>query len=153
MGCKWGAKRVDILRLLGEFVMAIKETTRNKGRAKQELEILYQISQAMAHQHGITDLLDTVLDILENEFGLSRGTLTLRRADSDIFDIEASRGLSSQERQRGRYKLGEGVTGMVAQTGRPELVPDISRNPNFLNRTKTRTSKKTAFLCVPIIHQ
>jgi Nif-specific regulatory protein len=133
--------------------MPIKETARNKGRAKQELEILYQISQAMAHQHGITDLLDTVLDILENEFGLSRGTLTLRRADSDIFDIEASRGLSEQERQRGSYKLGEGVTGLVAQTGQPELVPDISRNSNFLNRTKTRTFKKAAFLCVPIIHQ
>jgi len=134
-------------------LMPIAETTRNKSRSKQELEILYQISQAMSHQHGITDLLDTVLDILENELGLSRGTLTMRRADSDIFDIEASRGLSERERRRGSYKLGDGITGMVAQSGKPELVPDISKNLNFLNRTKTRTTGKTAFLCVPIIHR
>jgi len=133
--------------------MPITKTTRNISRAKQELEILYQISQAMAHQHDITDLLDTVLDILENEFGLSRGTLTLRRPDSDIFDIEASRGLSSQEQQLGSYKLGEGITGAVAKSGKPELVSDISKNKNFLNRTQTRTTAKTAFLCVPIIHQ
>jgi Nif-specific regulatory protein len=133
--------------------MLITETTRNKSRSKKELEILYQISQAMSHQHGVTDLLDTVLDILESEFGLSRGTLTLKRADSDVFDIEASRGLSEKERQLGSYKPGDGITGRVAQSGKPELVPDISKNPNFLNRTKTRTTEKTAFLCVPIIHQ
>ena len=131
----------------------MEKTALTRSRAEKELEILYRISQAMAHQHGIADLLDNVLDILENEMGLSRGTLTLRRADSDIFEIEASRGLSAKERQRGSYKLGDGITGAVAESGQPALVPDISQNANFLDRTRTRQAEKLAFICVPIVHQ
>ncbi|TFH14582.1 MAG: GAF domain-containing protein [Lentisphaerales bacterium] len=122
-------------------------------RAKVELDILYRISQALAHQHDIPALLNEVLDIMETEMGLSRGTLTLRHPDSDIFTIEASRGLSAEEKVRGRYKLGEGITGRVAKTGRAELVPDITKDPHFLDRTRVHQQKQVAFMCVPIVHQ
>jgi Nif-specific regulatory protein len=133
--------------------MGVKSLARNRSRAEQELETLYRISQAMAHQHGIADLLDVVLDVLDSEMGLPQATLTLRRLDSDIFEIQASRGLSAKERQRGSYELGEGVTGTVAQTGQPALVPDISKDPNFLDRTQAHKADRVAFLCVPIVHQ
>jgi len=123
------------------------------SRQELELGILYRISQAMAHQHDVSALLNEVLDIMETEMGLSRGTLTLRRPDTDVFEIEASRGLSVDERKRGRYSLGEGVTGRVARDGRPALVPDISKDPEFLDRTGSRRESKLAFLCAPIIHQ
>ena len=41
----------------------------------------------------------------------------------------------------------------VAETGRPHVIEDISRDSRFLNRTRTRKSgEKVAFICVPIIH-
>ncbi len=49
--------------------MQTESLKRNQSRAEQELETLYRISQAMAHQLGISDLLDNVLDILETEMG------------------------------------------------------------------------------------
>ncbi|MCK5804406.1 MAG: sigma 54-interacting transcriptional regulator [Lentisphaeria bacterium] len=129
-------------------------TRANKdNRAEREMGILYRVSHAMAHQHDVSSLLNEVLDILETDMGLSRGTLTLRRPGSDVFIIEASRGLSKKERERGQYELGEGVTGQVAASGQPRLVPDISADPSFLNRTKTRRKERIAFLCVPIISQ
>ncbi|MFC1498082.1 sigma 54-interacting transcriptional regulator [Verrucomicrobiota bacterium] len=129
------------------------EKTYNEKRGRIELEIIYKISQAMAHKHDIPALLNEILDIMETEMGLSRGTLALRRQDSDIFVIEASRGLSAEERKRGQYKLGEGITGRVAKSGKTYLVPDITKDPNFLDRTKSRKDEKIAFLCAPIIHQ
>ncbi len=122
-------------------------------RAEQELAVLYKISQTMAHQDDVSILLNNVLDILEVDLGLSCGTLTLRRPDSDVFVIEASHSLSESERRRGQYKLGEGVTGRVAQTGKPMIVADISKDASFLNRTRTRRDGRTAFICVPIISQ
>lgn len=122
-------------------------------RQTLELEILYRISQTMAHRHEVAELLNEVLDIMENEMGLSRGTLTMRRPDTDIFEIEASRGLSEAEMKRGQYQLGEGITGRVAQTGEPALIGDITKDPNFLDRTRSRRQQRVAFLCVPIIHQ
>lgn len=107
----------------------------------------------MIHQHDIPGLLKEVLDILETEMGLSHGTLTLRRPDTDIFVIEASHGLTDREKRRGQYKLGEGITGRVAKTGKPLVVPDVTKDSDFLNLTKNRKNRPAAFLCAPIVHQ
>ena len=91
--------------------------------------------------------------ILEQEMGVLRGTLTLRKADRDILNIEASWWTTDREMQRGQYELGEGITGRVAQTGEMELVADVSQSPDFLNRTKARDDEEIAFICVIIHHK
>jgi len=123
-------------------------------QSEKELDILYQISQeAATRPHTVHELMAEVLDIMETELGVFRGTLTLLKPDTDTFVIEASRGLTEEEKQLGQYKLGEGITGRVAQTGRSALIPDISKDPRFLNLTQSRADKPTAFICVPIVHQ
>jgi len=125
----------------------------SNSRAELEISILYKISHALAHQQDVTPLLNEVLDIMENEMGLSRGTLTLRGPDTDVFVIEASRGLTPDERKRGQYLVGEGITGSVAKTAKPAVVPDITKDKRFLNRTGSRKAVPVAFICVPIIHR
>jgi Nif-specific regulatory protein len=54
---------------------------------------------------------------------------------------------------KGKYKLGEGVTGRVIQSGKGVAIPRISKEPLFLDRTatrKTRAFKELSFICVPI---
>ena len=121
-------------------------------RESVELSVLYRLSQAMAHRRDISALLQEVFDVLEKEMGMSYGTLTLRRPDTDVFFIEASCGLTPDEHKRGQYRLGEGITGSVAKTGKPEIVADLSKDPRFLNRTRARKGTRTAFICVPILH-
>ena len=83
--------------------------------------------------------------------GMLRGTFTLLEGDELV--IEASIGLDPEERSLGRYRLGEGVTGRVGQTGHSEVVPDIHKDKRFLNRTGARTeTRPTAFICVPLVH-
>ena len=120
--------------------------------ASHEMAVLYAVTQALMRRQEISGLLQDVLDVLDREKRMTNGCLTLRKPDSDVFAIEASRGLTREEVGRGAYLLGEGITGTVAATGRPLVVPDISRDPRFLNRTRARTGKTSAFLCVPIIH-
>lgn len=97
------------------------------------ISVLNHISVALVKERDVSTLLRKVLDILYREMGLIHGTITLRQ--NDTFYIEASQGLSEEARARGKYNLGEGVTGMVAESGRPCIIPDISREPRFLNRT------------------
>lgn len=123
------------------------------NRTNRELETLYRISQASAQEVDVRHLMSEVLDILETEFGMSRGTLTLLQPDSDALTIESSHGLSDAERRRGRYRLGDGITGQVAKTGQPVVVPDITQDPHFLDRTRSRKTERVAFICVPIMHQ
>ena len=116
-----------------------------------ELNVLNQISRTLIRQHDVDAMLQEVLDILNREMGLLRGTVTLKRGNE--LGIAASQGLSEEERMRGRYFLGEGITGAVALSGKSQIIRDISRDPNFLNRTQTRCGESNiAFLCAPVIH-
>lgn len=117
-----------------------------------ELEVLNQISQALVHHHDVSALLQEVWDILDHEMGVQRGALALRRADSDVLGIEASTGLTAEEASLGQYRIGEGVTGLVAKTGKPELVLDVRKDKRFLDRTGARGDEEVAFICVPITH-
>ncbi len=116
-----------------------------------EMAVLTQISRAAVREKNVSKLFREVLGILNKEMGLLRGTITLRQGD--VLFIEASHGLSEAERLRGKYRMGEGITGMVAQQAKPRIIPDVSQEPEFLDRTRTRqTEKNIAFVCVPIIH-
>ncbi|MDD3886030.1 MAG: sigma 54-interacting transcriptional regulator [Victivallaceae bacterium] len=117
-----------------------------------EMLVLNQISQVVMREKNASALLKQVLAILYREMGLLRGTVTLRKGD--LLFIEASHGLSEIEMQRGKYRLGEGITGQVALSGKPRIIPDISREPEFLDRTGARgRNSHVAFICVPIIYK
>ncbi len=120
----------------------------NSNDENLKLNVLYQISHVLVHQRDVSALLREVFDILKQELGLERGTLTLRRGDMLV--IEASSGFSEEEVGRGQYKIGEGVTGKVAESGKPRIIQDISKDREFLNRTGARKSGQIAFICVPI---
>ena len=116
---------------------------------KLVLSVLHKISRILVTVPDVHELLREVLDILCTQMGLSRATVTLRNGDALV--ITASHGLSDEEMRRGFYRMGEGVTGRVAETGKSIIVPDISKSADFLNRTQSRQiNSRTAFLCVPI---
>jgi Nif-specific regulatory protein len=67
--------------------------------------------------------------------------------------INESFGLSDEQRQLGRYKVGEGIIGQVVKTGKPTVVPRIDEEPLFLDRTRSRSKEnkeELCFICVPI---
>ena len=83
---------------------------------------------------------------------MMRGTFTL--LEGDELRIEASaRMLNAEERVLGRYHIGEGITGLVAKTGKSEVVVDVRKDKRFLNKTRSRSLKEQiSFICVPLIH-
>ncbi|MCX5725714.1 MAG: sigma 54-interacting transcriptional regulator [Candidatus Saganbacteria bacterium] len=84
---------------------------------------------------------------------MQRGTITLVDPRTNELHIEVAHGLTKAEKERGRYKIGEGITGKVVESGQPMVIPDIGEEPLFLNRTQARKNlekRKFAFLCVPI---
>jgi len=122
-------------------------------REIHELTLLFEISQTLDRVLDLREAVGPVLEAMARHMGMVRGTIALLNRDTGEISIEAAYGLSTSQRERGRYKLGEGVTGKVVATGRPAVVPRISEEPLFLNRTGARKGlrkKDIAFLCVPI---
>ena len=124
-----------------------------KAKPSSEITVLKEITTAVVRERNVRKLLEEVLEILERSMGMLRGTFAL--LEGDELRIEAStRQLNAEERALGRYHIGEGITGLVAKTGRAEVVLDIRKDRRFLNRTKARNPEEAlSFICVPLIHR
>lgn len=129
------------------------DTNPKVRRELTELSLLFEIGQILDRTFDLRDELGPVLKAIAAHTGMLRGTITLLDREMGELRIEAAHGLSSNELQRGRYKPGEGIVGRVAQSGRPMVVPRVSQEPSFLNRTQARKSlnkEDISFICVPI---
>ncbi len=119
----------------------------------EEVTLLYEISEALNEHLDLKKALYKVLGILSNAMGMLRGTITLLHPFRDEINIEVAHGLSRTAMQRGKYKLGEGITGRVIQSGKAVAIPKISEEPLFLDRTasrKSRNHQELSFICVPV---
>ena len=124
------------------------------ARELKVLRLLFDVSQILDRSLDLRDTLDPVLKSIAHHMGMMRGTLTLVDEERSKIIIEAAFGLSTSQLQRGVYKVGEGITGKVVETGKPAVVPKISEAPLFLNRTGARKAlrkKDISFICVPIV--
>jgi len=123
------------------------------SRELRRLQVLYDISETLSRSLDLREVAQPVLEALADEMGMSRGTLTLLNRQTNEILIEAAHGLSVEQLSRGRYRLGEGITGKVIETGKPAIVPRISKEPKFLDRTRSRQKinrEDISFICVPI---
>jgi Nif-specific regulatory protein len=121
---------------------------------ESELPLLFAISQTLDTTLDLRDVASPVLKLMAQHMGMLHGTMTIFNRETGEINILAAHGLSGEEIKRGVYKFGEGVTGMVVKSGKPAVVPQVSKEPLFLNRTGARKRKvkkeDISFICVPI---
>jgi Nif-specific regulatory protein len=118
------------------------------------LTCLYEITKVLASSIDLHDCLRQSMEILSDKTQLNNGTVTIVSSRSQI-EIEVAQGMTAEARKRGKYKIGEGITGRVVAAGTPIVVPRINEEPLFLNRTRSRgdiNKKQLSFVCVPIKH-
>ena len=137
----------------------MKTATTSRARERSatatlELKALYRIVQLIGSAVHLDTALSAILKVLHDTLRMERATLALLDEENRHLTIRASYGLSVEEEQRGVYGLDEGIYGQVFSTVSPFIVPDVSSEPLFLNRTGARNdySKKTiAFIGVPVV--
>jgi Nif-specific regulatory protein len=116
----------------------------------RKLTALLEVSQALGSTLDLSEAVENVLEILDRELGMKRGAIVMLEEKGEL-RIQYAHGMSEGERQRGRYRLDEGITGRVVSSGKPVVVPQVSKEPLFLNRTRKRDPKQEeSFICVPI---
>ena len=134
--------------------MAERKTTTHheeEHSLSAEITVLQEISYAIVHKKNVSELLHQILEILSLRLNMIRGTFTTIK--NNRLYIEATHDLEDVEKKHISYNLGEGITGHVAECGRPHLIEDIVHDPRFLNRLGARDkNEKIAFICVPVIY-
>src|SRR4051812_45063905 len=125
----------------------------NDSRDARRMSTLLEASQALSGTLNLKAGMSRVLTILMRHHGAVRGMIPLLR-ESELH-VEAAEGFDDRARSV-RYKVGEGITGKVVESGKPIVVPRVSREPALLNRAARRgdtARQELSFICVPIMLQ
>ena len=118
-----------------------------------ELNVIFETCRVIGQALKLDQALDTILAILSSSLAMKRATVTLKDEETGYLIIRASHGLTEAARKRGVYREDEGITGLIFRTAQAYIVPDISTEPLFLNKTRSRHIQKesVSFLGVPIL--
>lgn len=116
---------------------------------------MHEIARVLSRPMELKDQLQQTLDLLSTWLGMERGMISILDLHTGEAWLDVARGVEV-ETTRICYQPGEGITGQVAQTGRPMGIANLSDEAHFLDRTGARKSlnrAELAFLCVPILYQ
>jgi Nif-specific regulatory protein len=119
----------------------------------KEVELLSDVSKSLAESLDLEETLSSMLKSFDTHLKLRRGMITRLDPDTETINVRLAHGLSKKSQSLASYKVGEGIIGLVVQKGKEIIVPDISKDPRFLHKTRSRRQekgKKIAFFCVPI---
>ncbi|MDF7823744.1 sigma 54-interacting transcriptional regulator [Pontiellaceae bacterium B12227] len=116
----------------------------------KELETLARIASTLSAKSQQEEVLLEVIDVLEKSRSVKRGTIMLLTVDGRELRVEAVKDRKVQQAEGAAYRRGEGITGLVLDTGEPCIVPLVSEEPRFKGRLHSRSDEPLSFICVPI---
>ena len=117
-----------------------------------KMQALTEVCTLISKIVHLDTTLAKILKVLHDVLSMERATLVLLDPERHHLAIKSSYGLTVKEEQRGIYGLSEGISGRIFQTNEPCVVPDITSDPLFLNRTGARSAGKdgVSFVGVPV---
>ncbi len=121
-------------------------------RASIELLTVYQVSKILGASLDVHKTFREALNVLVSMMGWRRGAVILQTEEGPLCGM-CSVGLSRDESAKLSFSVGEGIVGRVFSTGVPMVVPDISAEPMFLNRTGAADqspNETIAYIATPI---
>jgi Nif-specific regulatory protein len=118
----------------------------------KKLSILIEINKAVSRNLDLHSSLQATLKILQDSYNIKSGAVFLTDDSNHLLKLAASIGYRKDVAQT-EYRFGEGLTGRIAETAKPIIVPKVSKEPLFLNRMgnwDARKDREQSFIGVPI---
>jgi Nif-specific regulatory protein len=135
--------------MTGADAAAVEQAAEQAGDVRQ-LNVLTEVSHVLSGVSSLRSALLRVLEILERHLGILRGAVTLVNQAGQLH-VDAALGITA-ERVAIRYGIADGVTARVVESGKPVVVPQISREPMFGDRTAKGEldRREESFIAVPV---
>src|SRR3990170_8735738 len=92
----------------------------------RKLSTLLEVSRTLGSTLNLRSSLTRVLEILEEQHDTVSSAVTLLDPESGELGIEAATGVNWRRTRRAKYRVGEGITGRVVQSGKYVVVPRVS---------------------------
>ncbi|MFL5680751.1 MAG: ATP-binding protein [Chloroflexota bacterium] len=98
----------------------------------EQLRFLHRVARLATTARTWDELLETVVDGTRDALHADVSSLYLLDRDGAYLTLAATNGLDRYQIGRARVPFGEGVTGRVAATRKPLVIPDVGKDRRFL---------------------
>lgn len=129
----------------------VKQVTRWPWDVKENrLTPLTQVSQTLASASNTHVALEKILEAALALLKARRGFIMLADPQTEMLSIKFAKGMPASVMQDVSLKMGEGISGFVAQKGRPLLVDNLQTYRGF-RKTPASRYESEAFFSIPIV--
>ncbi|HSS94173.1 MAG TPA: GAF domain-containing protein [Candidatus Dormibacteraeota bacterium] len=118
--------------------------------AARELSFLVRLAQAAASTQRPDELLELIIGEATSAMGTDVCSLYLVTPRGKELLLTATNGLNDKMVDKVVMRVGEGITGWVAETRRPAVVPDVSQEPHWKWIPGLDEDRFRSMLSVPI---
>jgi two-component sensor histidine kinase len=149
---RYGDDEVELLSLIGDLAAGALEKAMLYDRMQRqiiELSTLAEVSEAITSPLYLEEMLDLVVEMAAQVMRAKAASLMLLNEENEL-TVRAAHGVNRAYREKPRLKLGEGITGRVAETGQAEVVRDVRREPAYRYPDLARQEGLHSLLCVPL---
>ena len=128
-----------------------QELLRELKRMVDELAALNEIGKALTSSLDISEVMALILEKVSKLLRPSNWSLLLLDPVTNELSFKAARGPGSEALLEMKLKVGEGIAGHVAVTGKSLRVDDVRKDPRFAARFDEKSSiHSRSILCVPL---
>jgi diguanylate cyclase (GGDEF)-like protein len=146
------AETVEILLAYCRHLAVVLENVLMKQEAhgnQSVLSVVTDFSQAIGAQLESPGLYRAILMKTAELAGAEQASLMIFDETSQELSIKCVKGLNEKIVQNLRVKPGQGIAGLVFETGRSLLVKNVDQDPRFTERQRARYKTKS-LICVPL---
>ena len=111
----------------------------------ERIQLLYQVSHVIHSTLDPNEALKLILSEAVRLMRASSGSVVLVNPTTGFLEIQAAKGLPAGAAQL-KLRLGEGITGWVARTGKPARVGEVATDPRYIELRRRVRSE----LAVPL---
>ncbi len=114
-------------------------------RIKRQISIFNEIGKTLTSSLTISEVLEKILYKVAEFFNPENWSLLLVDEETQelYFEIVVGEYQHTEKLKDIRLKVGEGVAGWVAKSGRPLIVPSVEKNPHFTGEVDDVTEFST----------
>ncbi|MBI2340331.1 MAG: SpoIIE family protein phosphatase [Deltaproteobacteria bacterium] len=143
------ADSVEYRRSRQKNVLVLKRQLIGAGGDSRDLDLVYEISDAILQTADIRSVYNIILDRVVEFFRVERASLLLFDKNVGRLVVVASRGMTPALVKEVQVPPGEGIAGYVFQHAKPCLIEDIQKNPAGWKQKKQYKSR--SFISAPMI--
>lgn len=139
------------------YIILIKDTKRAMGQAEETAEQFKHLayaSQSMSRAVHLDVCLQNIVNSTANLLNAEAGSIFLYDKDKKELTFKVLTGSNTEKIKELKLKLGEGIAGLVALTGKPVTVNEAAHDSRFSPKFDQISGFETkSIISVPLKHQ